>query len=127
MLGSSEVHANIPASDLQRARRFYTEQLGLSPSFEDDFHIVFPTPSGSWFQIYQTASAGTGKHTLMQWDVPDLTSAVRELEGRGVPFQHYDLPGVEWDGHIASMGGQRAAWFTDSEDNVMCLDERPSS
>jgi hypothetical protein len=42
-----------------------------------------------------------------------------------VSFEHYDMPGVSWDGDIASFGGQRAAWFTDSEGNVMCLDERP--
>ena len=125
MLEQSEVHANVPASDLKRARSFYTEKLGLTPSTEDEHAIVFPTPSGSWFQLYETSYAGTGKHTIAQFDVPDLSSAVRDLKAKGVVFETYDIPGVEWDGEIASMGGFRTAWFLDSEGNVLCLDERP--
>ncbi len=127
MLGKSEVHANVPASDLKRAREFYTKTLGLTPSAEDDYSVTFPTPSGSWFQIYETAYAGTGKHTIAQWDVPNLAAAVRDLTDRGVMFEHYEMPGVDWDGEIATMGDHRSAWFVDSEGNTMCLDERPSS
>ena len=126
MLEQSEVHANVPASDLKRARSFYTETLGLTPSTEDGYAIRFPTPSGSWFQVYETSYAGTGKHTIAQFDVPDLSSAVRDLKAKGVAFETYDIPGVEWDGEIASMGGFRTAWFLDSEGNILCLDERPS-
>jgi predicted enzyme related to lactoylglutathione lyase len=127
MLTRSEVHANVPASDLKRARTFYTETLGLEPSVENDYSITFPTPSGSWFQVYQTSYAGTGKHTIAQWDVDDLTQVVNQLKERGVAFEHYDIPGVDWDGDIASAPGQRSAWFLDSEGNVMCLDERSGS
>ncbi len=125
MLKDSEVHANVPAADLKRARTFYTETLGLTPSHEDDYTVRFPTPSGSWFQIYETSYAGTGKHTVAQFEVPDLTTVVRELRAKGVTFETYDLPGVEWDGEIASMGGLRVAWFLDSEGNTLCLDEQP--
>jgi len=124
MLSQSEVHANVPAKDLKRARAFYTETLGLKPSAEDDFTITFPTPSGSSFQVYETSYAGTGKHTIAQWDVEDLTDVVGRLRERGVVFEKYDMPGVEWEGDIASIPGGRVAWFQDSEGNVMCLDER---
>jgi catechol 2,3-dioxygenase-like lactoylglutathione lyase family enzyme len=126
MLAHSEVHANVPAADLKRARTFYVETLGLTPVAEDEWTIRFTTPSGSWFQLYETAYAGTGKHTIAQWDVEDLPAAVALLSEVGVSFEHYEMPGVSWDGDIADLGGQRAAWFTDSEGNVMCLDERPS-
>ena len=126
MLTYNEVHVNIPAADLQRARRFYTEKLGFSPVTEDQHSVRFSTPSGSWFQVYETSYAGTGKHTIAQWDVVDLAAAVAQLTDVGVTFEHYDMPGVNWDGDIAEMGGQRSAWFTDSEGNVMCLDERSS-
>ncbi|SDT42001.1 Catechol 2,3-dioxygenase [Friedmanniella luteola] len=125
MLTHGEVHANVPAADLQRARRFYVDKLGLTPVAEDEWSLRFPTPSGSWFQVYATSYAGTGKHTIAQWDVEDLPAAVAQLSQVGVSFEHYDLPGVTWDGDIADLGGQRAAWFTDSEGNVLCLDERP--
>lgn len=124
MLALTEVHANVPAADLQRARTFYTEKLGLTPSAEDGPTIRFALPNGSWFQLYETAYAGTGKHTIAQWDVDDLRASVAELHDRGVTFEHYDMPGVTWDGDIAEGGGQRVAWFTDTEGNVMCLDER---
>jgi len=124
MLADSEVHANIPAADLKRARAFYMDVLGLTPSTEDEFAMTFPTPSGSWFQVYETSYAGTGKHTVAQWDVADIEEEVRLLKSRGVAFQRYDLPGVEWQNDIASIPGGRTAWFEDSEGNVMCLDER---
>jgi len=124
MLADSEVHANIPAADLKRARAFYTDVLGLTPSTEDEYAMTFPTPSGSWFQVYETSYAGTGKHTVAQWDVADIEEEVRLLKSRGVAFQRYDLPGVEWQNDIASIPGGRTAWFEDSEGNVMCLDER---
>ena len=126
MLANSEVHVNVPAADLQRARAFYTEKLGLTPVAEDEQTVRFATPSGSWFQVYETTYAGTGKHTVAQWDVEDLSVTVPRLSDAGVHFEHYDLPGVTWDGHIADIGGQRVAWFLDSEGNVMCLDERPT-
>jgi catechol 2,3-dioxygenase-like lactoylglutathione lyase family enzyme len=125
MLSYGEVHVNIPAADLERARRFYVEKIGLTPVAEDQQSVRFGTPSGSWFQVYETSAAGSGKHTIAQWDVEDLPAAVAQLSGVGVSFEHYDMPGVTWDGDIADVGGQRVAWFTDSEGNIMCLDERP--
>ncbi len=127
MLGNSEVHANVPASDLQRARDFYVDKLGLTPMAEDEETVRFSTPSGSWFQLYRTEYAGTGKHTLAQWDVEDLSATVQKMADAGVGFETYDIPGVTWDGFIASMGDERVAWFTDTEGNVMCLDQRTSS
>jgi len=126
MLTYTEVHINVPAADLQRARRFYIDKLGFAPVAEDAQSVRFATPSGSWFQVYETSTAGTGRHTIAQWEVEDLSAAVAELSEVGVSFERYDLPGVDWDGDIANLGGQRVAWFTDSEGNVMCLDERPS-
>jgi catechol 2,3-dioxygenase-like lactoylglutathione lyase family enzyme len=125
MFAQGEVHVNIPAADLQRARRFYVETLGLTPVAEDEQSVRFTTPSGSWFQVYETTYAGSAKHTIAQWDVADLPSTVAQFSAAGVSFEHYDMPGVTWDGDIADVGGQRVAWFTDSEGNVMCLDERP--
>jgi predicted enzyme related to lactoylglutathione lyase len=128
MLSNSEVHANVPASDLKRARAFYVDMLGLKPSAEDQYTVTFPTPSGSWFQIYETSFAGTGKHTIASWDVADLDGVVRELTERGLTFEHYDMPGLEWNGDIASIPGiGRMAWFSDSEGNIMSLDERANT
>jgi predicted enzyme related to lactoylglutathione lyase len=129
MLSSSRVEANIPAADLNRARDFYTAMLGLSPVSEiPGVQLAYETEGGTRFNLYQTEYAGQAGHTIAQWHVDDIESEVRDLQAKGVVFEVYDLPGVEWDGEIASLPGiGRAAWFRDSENNVMCIDqdERP--
>ena len=69
----SEIHANIPASDLTRARDFYTRCLG-SPHGGGRVEPHLPHARGSWFQVYETSSAGTGRHTVAQWDVADIAA-----------------------------------------------------
>jgi predicted enzyme related to lactoylglutathione lyase len=125
VLSSSRVEANIPASDLKRARAFYEDTLGLEPqSAVGGVQVVYRTSGGTTFNLYETAYAGQAGHTIAQWHVDDIESEVRDLKGRGVTFHVYDLPGTSWDGDIATLQGVgRAAWFTDSEGNTMCLDQ----
>ena len=125
MLSTSRVMANIPASDLGRARDFYADKLGVTPEKELPGEVlVYRTAGGTEFQIYRTDYAGQAGHTIAQWHVSDISSEVRDLKAKGVTFETYDMPGVEWDGEIASMGGMgRAAWFKDSEGNTMCIDQ----
>ena len=126
MLNDSKVVANIPASDLGRARDFYADKLGLTPAKEmvAGEVLVYRTAGGTEFQIYRTDYAGQAGHTIAQFHVRDIESEVRDLKAKGVTFETYDMPGVSWDGEIASMEGMgRAAWFKDSEGNTMCLDQ----
>jgi predicted enzyme related to lactoylglutathione lyase len=128
MLSDSKVTANIPASDLQRARDFYADTLGLSPTQELPGEVLlYRTAGGTDFQVYRTDYAGQAGHTIAQWHVDDIESQVHDLKAKGVTFEVYDMPGVEWDGEIASMEGMgRAAWFRDSEGNIMCIDQGQS-
>ena len=73
--------------------------------------------------------AGQAAHTIAQWHVDDVDEAVRDLQTRGVVFEIYDMPGVEWNGSVAAIPGMgKAAWFKDSEGNIMCVDQgAPSS
>jgi catechol 2,3-dioxygenase-like lactoylglutathione lyase family enzyme len=124
MLNDSKVTANIPAADLDRARRFYADTLGLTPADENPGGLIYKTAGGTTFFLYQTEYAGQAGHTIAQFHVADVEQEVKELRDRGVQFEHYDIPGLTWDGDIASdpqMG--KAAWFKDSEDNVLCLDD----
>jgi predicted enzyme related to lactoylglutathione lyase len=126
MLNDSRVEANIPAADLQRARTFYADKLGLTPVQDmGGVNLVYETAGGTRFNLYETAFAGQAGHTIAQWHVADIESEVRDLKGKGISFEVYaDMPGVEWKGEIASMKGMgRAAWFRDSEGNTMCLDQ----
>ena len=125
MLNDSKVTANIPAGDLQRAQDFYADKLGLTPVEEFPGEVlVYRTAGGTEFQVYRTDHAGQAGHTIAQFHVSDIESDVRDLKTKGVTFETYDMPGVEWDGEIASMAGLgRAAWFKDSEGNTMCIDQ----
>jgi predicted enzyme related to lactoylglutathione lyase len=129
MLSSSRVEANIPAADLKRAREFYADVLGLTPTRDvEGVQLSYRTDGGTTFNLYETAYAGQAGHTIAQWHVDDIEAEVRDLKAKGVTFEVYeDMPGVEWDGEIASMPGLgRAAWFRDSEGNIMCVDQEES-
>lgn len=125
MLDNGKVTANIPAGDLKRAREFYADKLGLTPSSEfEGVMMVYTTAGGTTFSVYETQYAGQAGHTIAQWHVEDVAAEVRDLKAKGVTFEEYDMPGVEWHDGIASMGDMgKAAWFKDSEGNILCLDE----
>jgi len=126
MLSDSKVEANIPASDLKRAREFYADKLGLTPSQEfGEEALAYRTAGGTAFNVYRTEYAGKAGHTIAQWHVTDIASEVRDLKAKGVAFEVYeDMPGVQWDGEIAEIPGMgRAAWFKDSEGNILCVDQ----
>ncbi len=129
MLTSSTVEVNIPASDLKRARGFYEGTLGFQPVMDvADTWVSYRTSAGTTFNLYATEHAGEAGHTIAQWHVDDLEAEVRDLKARGVRFETYpDMPETTWDGEIATLGGvMRSAWFTDTEGNIMCLDELPA-
>jgi predicted enzyme related to lactoylglutathione lyase len=129
MLNDSRVEANIPAADIDRARSFYADKLGLQPASEVvPGYLRYETAGGTTFNIYQTEYAGRAGHTIAQIHVGDVEKEVADLKAKGVAFEVYgDMPGTEWRGEVAvspEMG--KAAWFKDSEGNILCLDEPPS-
>ena len=124
MLNDSKVTANVPAADLDRARSFYADMLGLTPASENPGGLVYTTNGGTTFFLYQTEYAGQAGHTIAQFHVPNVDDEVRDLQAKGLAFEHYDMPGVTWEGDVARMGEMgSAAWFKDSEGNILCLDD----
>ena len=123
MLKDQQVSAVLPAADLARARGFYRDKLGLepeNPDAEDD--LRYKCGSGTGFLLYQTPNAGTAKNTQMGWAVDDLPAAMAELRGKGVTFEEYDFPGLKTeDGIAAAPDGSKAAWFLDTEGNILSL------
>src|SRR5690348_10572503 len=118
MLANLAVHPTIPAHDLARARQFYADKLGLSPTQETPGGLMYEY-GGSWFLLYPSAGAGTAQHTLMGWTVEDIGAAVADLKANGVVFEEYDLPGFKTVNSIAQTGPNQAAWFKDSEGNIL--------
>ena len=120
MLANLEIHATIPASDLARARQFYAERLGLTPASEMPGGLIYQCRD-SWFLLYPSGGAGTAQHTLAGWSVDDIEGEVAELKARGVVFEEYDLPSLKTVNGIATLGPIRAAWFKDTEGNILGL------
>ncbi|HEX2828300.1 MAG TPA: VOC family protein [Burkholderiales bacterium] len=120
MLQKFAMYAYIPAKDVARARKFYEEKVGLKPSQEIAGGIVYEFGKGTACFLYPTPNAGTSQASQAFWQVEDVEREKAELEARGVSFERYDLPGMG-DNGILTGGGAKAAWFKDSEGNIMAI------
>ena len=126
VLEDGKVATRIPVRDLQRARKFYAEKLGLEPKEERPGGLLYRCSSGE-FALFESAGAASGNHTQMGWEVKDIEATVEQLRARGVVFEEYDFPGLktvngiaEIEGNYPSKGGvgERAAWFRDVDGNL---------
>ncbi|MEV7132581.1 VOC family protein [Arthrobacter sp. NPDC093128] len=125
MLTDSDIMAVLPAKDIKRAKEFYRDKLGLEPSesAEED-SLIYSGGHGTGFLVYQTENAGTAKNTQMGWTTDNLEREVEELRGRGVVFEDYDMPGLKTENGIATSEWGKAAWFLDSEGNILNISQR---
>ena len=121
MLQNSPMYAYIPARDVARARQFYEGKLGLKPGAQIEGGVVYEFGKGTGCFLYPTPNAGTSRASQAFWKVDDIEREVAELKRRGVKFEDYDMPAMKRDGEIYSGGGARAAWFKDSEGNILAL------
>ena len=126
MLQDSDVATRLPAQDLERARAFYADKLGLEPIEERPGGLRYQCGSGR-FTLFESAGAPSGDYTQMAWEVDDIETVVEELRRRGVMLEEVDVPGLrtvdgiaEVEGNYPSAGvGELAAWFRDSEGNLL--------
>ena len=119
MLKNSPMYAYLPAQDVARARRFYEEKLGFQPQREVAGGVFYAFAAGTGGFLYQTPNAGTNYASQAFWQVEDVEREVAELRAKGVTFENYDMPGMR-DGIVTHEGG-KAAWFKDSEGNILAL------
>ena len=120
MLTNVPFYATIPTKDLQRARNFYEQILGVTPERELERETVYRAGS-SFFDVYLTEAAGSGRHTLGSFIVENIEAAVAELRNRGVSFEEYDLPGLKTVNGVAQLGPDKIAWFKDLDGNILSL------
>jgi catechol 2,3-dioxygenase-like lactoylglutathione lyase family enzyme len=122
MLRDAQVSAYVPVSNVARGREFYEGVLQQQqPRQESDAGVLYECANQSTFFMYLSAGAGTSTASCAFWSVDDVESEVAELKDRGVMFERYDLPGMRWDGDIATEGGTKAAWFKDPDGNILAL------
>jgi predicted enzyme related to lactoylglutathione lyase len=121
MLQNSPMYAYIPAKDVGRARRFYEEKLGFKPQQQLSGGVVYQFADETACFLYPTPNAGTSQASQAFWQVDDVESEVAELKARGVNFEEYDMPGMKTRNGIATAGGAKAAWFKDTEGNILAV------
>ncbi len=131
LLDRARVATRLPARDLERARRFYAERLGLQPVDERPGGLLYRCGAAE-FVLFRSTGASPGTFTQMAFEVDDIEAVVSELRRRGVVFKEVDVPGfrtrggiAEIDGNYPSKGarGERGAWFRDSEGNLLGIGE----
>ena len=116
--------AMLPASDMQRAKQWYIDTLGVKPGQEDESGVQFVAGDGTEFWVYPSQYAGTNQATAMGFMARDLSAEMDDLKSKGVSFEEYDIPGVKTVEGIAEFApGERGAWFKDSEGNIIALFE----
>lgn len=129
MLEKSKVSARIPAHDLERARTFYKDKLGLTPLEERPGGLRSRCGNG-FFSLFESSGEASGDHTQMACEVDDIVSTVELLRSRGVKFEEYHVPGFKTVNGIAEVSGnypssravgEKSAWFRDSEGNLLAI------
>ena len=123
MLGKADATPSIAVTDVDRARKYYEDTLGLETVEEMGDEVVTMKSGETLVNVYRSEFAGTNKATLLTFDVDDIAAEVRELKDKGVAFEHYDMEGLTRDGDIYSAEGMKTAWFKDPDGNILSLFE----
>ena len=123
MLAGTQVTCMLPVKDLARARHFYEEGLRLEPlGQKPDGKFVYRC-GGTEIALFPKPEGTKAEHTAISFAVKDIRAAIAELKGRGVTFEDYDLPDFRTVEHVCVLGSEKAAWFRDTEGNILCLHE----
>jgi catechol 2,3-dioxygenase-like lactoylglutathione lyase family enzyme len=118
------VRPTLPAADIERAKKFYSEKLGLQPAEVLSTGDVIYKCNGSQFDLYPSQYAGTAKNTAVVFETDDLERDMRELRSKGVVFEEYDMGELKTVKGVAISAAEKAAWFKDSEGNIIALGQR---
>ena len=116
-------YATLPAANIERARKFYSEKLGMNPEAVEPEGSLRYQCEGTGFLVYPSQYAGTAKNTAIGFRTDNIEHEMRELRSRGVVFEEYDMPGLKTVHGLASMGNIKAAWFKDSEGNILAINQ----
>jgi predicted enzyme related to lactoylglutathione lyase len=124
MLANSPIRPTIPVVDLDRAKRFYETTLGVKPISANNDNTsgiaIFECGDGTLMELYQRGPS-KADHTVATFEVSNIEEEVNMLRGNGVNFEEYDVPEIKTQNGIATQGSVKAAWFKDSEGNILCI------
>lgn len=125
MLGDKDASANIAVKNLEVAKKFYEDTLGLKKvGVEGEELIVFKSGNTTIY-VYQSHNAGTNQATAVTWIVgEEMEDIVQDLKNEGVTFEHYDMPDMVREGDIHVFGDMKVAWFKDPDGNILNICSR---
>jgi catechol-2,3-dioxygenase len=122
VLGAKEALATVAVRDLDRAKRFYEGTLGLKRTDQQEEEALTYQAGGTKLLVYRSQYAGSNQATATTWLIGnDMEKVVQSLKGKGVTFEHYDMPGMTLKGDIHVADGMKAAWFKDPDGNIHAL------
>jgi catechol 2,3-dioxygenase-like lactoylglutathione lyase family enzyme len=119
MLSNRDAVANLAVKNVQTAKRFYEDTLGLKQVDAEGSELIVFKSGNTTLNVYESKEAGTNKATAVTWAVDDVESEVSELKAKGVKFERYDMPGMKRQGDIYIGGDMKVAWFKDPDGNIL--------
>jgi len=123
MLGDAKVYPVIAVADMDVAKEFYVNRLGMQLERENETGTIV-RGDDSKLLLYVSDFAGTNEATAALWQVNNVDAVVDDLTGKGVSFEVYeDMEGVTLEGVVHVMDELRAAWFKDPDGNVLCISD----
>jgi catechol 2,3-dioxygenase-like lactoylglutathione lyase family enzyme len=125
MLGDKDAASNVAVKNLETAKKFYEEILGLTPVGSEGEEAVVFKSGNSTVYIYRSQYAGTNKATAISWVVGEnIEGVVQQLKAKGVTFEHYDMPGVTRNDDVHITDDMKVAWFKDPDGNILNITSR---
>jgi catechol 2,3-dioxygenase-like lactoylglutathione lyase family enzyme len=120
---STQATCILPVKDMERARRFYDDALGMEAvGGKPDGKFVYRC-GATEIALFPKPEGTKAEHTVLSFKVDDIGAAIAQLKARGVRFADYDFPGLKTEHHVCVLGAEKAAWFEDTEGNILCLHE----
>jgi catechol 2,3-dioxygenase-like lactoylglutathione lyase family enzyme len=125
MLGDIDAAANIAVKNLDIAKKFYEDTLGLKQVGAEGQELIVFRSGTSTIYVYESEYAGTNQATAITWVVgEDIENVIRKLKDKGVTFEHYDIPDMTRQGDVHVGGNMKVAWFKDLDGNLLNLASR---
>lgn len=125
MLGDKEAAANIAVKNLEVAKKFYRDALGLTQVGSEGSELIIFRSGNSMINVYRSKYAGTNQATALTWVVgDDVESVVKALKAKGISFEHYDMPDMTREGDVHIGGNMKVAWFKDPDGNILNIVNR---
>ena len=120
MLGNKDAAANIAVKNLEIAKKFYENILGLTQVGAEGQELIVFKSGNSTINVYRSQYAGTNRATAVTWVVGgEMEGIVQQLKTKGVAFEHYDMPDMTREGDIHIAGTMKVAWFKDPDGNIL--------